>query len=118
MILVQGKGVSTGIAMGPLYFWQRAKTGIARCEVEDTDAEWARFKAAQSKAIEQLAQTEGVPVEVLDRFLSEYDYLQKQKPEIIQEAVREQHLGLSKTRKAVKRILAALTNIINIFNWD
>ena len=56
--------------------------------------------------------------EVLDRFLSEYDYLQKQKPEIIQEAVREQHLGLSKTRKAVKRILAALNNIINIFNWD
>ncbi len=75
-------------------------------------------KQERAKAIEQLAQTEGVPVEVLDRFLSEYDYLQKQKPEIIQEAVREQHLGLSKTRKAVKRILAALTNIINIFNWD
>ena len=56
MILVQGKGVSTGIAMGPLYFWQRAKTGIARCEVEDTEAEWARFKAAQSKAIEQLGE--------------------------------------------------------------
>ena len=75
-------------------------------------------KQERAKAIEQLAQSEGVPVEVLDRFLSEYDYLQKQKPEIIQEAVREQHLGLSKTRKAVKRILAALTNIINIFNWD
>ena len=56
MILVQGKGVSTGIAMGPLYFWQRAKTGIDRCEVEDTEAEWARFKAAQSKAIEQLGE--------------------------------------------------------------
>ena len=75
-------------------------------------------KQERAKAIEQLAQSEGVPVEVLDRFLSEYDYLQKQKPEIIQEAVREQHLGLSKTRKTVKRILAALTNIINIFNWD
>ena len=75
-------------------------------------------KEERNKAIEQLAKTEGVPVEVLDRFLSEYDYLQKQKPEIIQEAVREQHLGLSKTRKAVKRILAALNNIINIFNWD
>ena len=75
-------------------------------------------KAERAKAIEQLAQNEGIPVEVLDKFLSEYDYLQKQKPEIIQEAVREQHLGLSKTRKAVKRILAALTNIISIFNWD
>jgi type I restriction enzyme R subunit len=75
-------------------------------------------KEERNKAIEQLAKTEGVPVEVLDRFFSEYDYLQKQKPEIIQEAVREQHLGLSKTRKAVKRILASLNNIINIFNWD
>ena len=75
-------------------------------------------KEERNKAIELLAKTEGVPVEVLDRFLSEYDYLQKQKPEIIQEAVREKHLGLSKTRKAVKRILAALNNIINIFNWE
>ena len=75
-------------------------------------------KEERAKAIEQLAKTEGIPVEVLDKFLSEYDYLQKQKPEIIQEAVREQHLGLSKTRKAVKRILAALSNIISIFNWD
>ena len=75
-------------------------------------------KEERNKAIEQLAKTEGVPVEVLDRFLSEFDYLKKMKTEIIQEAVREQHLGLSKTRKAVKRILAALNNIINIFNWD
>ncbi len=75
-------------------------------------------KEERNKAIEKLAESEGVSVAVLDRFLSEYDYLQKTKPEIIQEAVREKHLGLSKTRKAVKRILAALNNIINIFNWE
>ena len=54
MITIQGKGVSTGVAVGPLYFYQRAKTTLRRYEVEDREAEWARFKEAQSKAIEQL----------------------------------------------------------------
>ena len=54
MISIQGKGVSTGVAIGPLYYYQRAKSTIRRYEVEDTEAEWARFKAAQGKAIEQL----------------------------------------------------------------
>ena len=54
MISIQGKGVSTGVAAGPLYFYQRAKTTIRRYEITDIDSEWARFKAAQAKAIEQL----------------------------------------------------------------
>jgi len=54
MISIQGKGVSTGVAAGPLYFYQRAKATIHRYEIVDVDAEWARFKAAQAKAIEQL----------------------------------------------------------------
>ena len=54
MISIQGKGVSTGVAAGPLYFYQRAKTTLRRYEVGDVEAEWARFKAAQAKAIEQL----------------------------------------------------------------
>ena len=56
MISIQGKGVSTGVAIGPLYYYQRAKSTIRRYEVEDTEAEWARFKAAQEKAIEQLGE--------------------------------------------------------------
>ncbi|MBR3739986.1 MAG: phosphoenolpyruvate--protein phosphotransferase, partial [Clostridia bacterium] len=56
MISIQGKGVSTGVAIGPLYYYQRAKSTIRRYEVEDVDAEWARFKAAQEKAIEQLGE--------------------------------------------------------------
>ena len=54
MITIQGKGASTGVALGPLYFYQRAKSTIERYEVKDADAEWARFKAAQEKAIDQL----------------------------------------------------------------
>ena len=56
MISIQGKGVSTGVAIGPLYYYQRAKSTIRRYEVEDVEAEWARFKAAQEKAIEQLGE--------------------------------------------------------------
>ena len=56
MISIQGKGVSTGVAIGPLYYYQRAKSTIRRYEVEDVEAEWARFKAAQAKAIEQLGE--------------------------------------------------------------
>ena len=54
MITIQGKGVSTGIGMGPLYFYRRAKTEIKRYTVEDVQAEWLRFKGAQSVAIDQL----------------------------------------------------------------
>ena len=54
MITIQGKGVSTGIGMGPLYFYRRAKTEIKTYTVTDTDAEWQRFKDAQATAIEQL----------------------------------------------------------------
>ena len=56
MISVQGKGVSAGVAIGPLYCYQRAKSTIRRYEVEDADEEWDRFKAAQGKAIEQLGE--------------------------------------------------------------
>ena len=54
MITIQGKGVSSGVAVGPLYFYQRAKGTLRRYEVEDREAEFARFKEAQAKAIEQL----------------------------------------------------------------
>lgn len=56
MITIQGKGVSTGVGMGPLYFYRRAATEIKRITIEDTDAEWHRFKGAQTAAVEQLGE--------------------------------------------------------------
>ena len=56
MITIQGRGVSTGIGMGPLYFYRRAKTEIKNCTVENAQAEWERFKSAQSTAVEQLGE--------------------------------------------------------------
>ena len=56
MITIQGKGVSAGVGVGPLYFYRRATAEIKRYTVEDTDAEWHRFKGAQTGAVEQLGQ--------------------------------------------------------------
>ena len=54
MITIQGKGVSTGIGMGPLYFYRRNKAEIKKYNVEDAQAEWLRFKGAQAVAVDQL----------------------------------------------------------------
>lgn len=72
----------------------------------------------REKAVNSLAQEEELPPSVLDHYLKEYDYLQKEQPEIIQNALKEKHLGLIKTRKALTRIMDRLRNIIRTFSWD
>ena len=51
---LSGKGVSDGVAVGPLYFYCRGNGEIERREVADTAAENARFETARQTAIEQL----------------------------------------------------------------
>ena len=58
---------------------------------------------------DKLAKEEGLDVTVLNHYLSEYDYLQKEQPEIIEEALKDKHLGLIKKRKALTRILDKLS---------
>ena len=48
--------MSTGVAIGPLYYYQRAKSTIRRYETDNQEKEWERFKDAQTKAIEQLGE--------------------------------------------------------------
>lgn len=72
----------------------------------------------REKAVNSLAQDEGLATDVLDHYLKEYDYLQKEQPEIIQKALKEKHLGLIKTRKALTRIMDKLHNIIRTFSWN
>lgn len=54
MILIQGKGVSKGVANGPVYFFQRPDTAISDNSAADLDEEKARIAAAQKKSIDQL----------------------------------------------------------------
>ena len=72
----------------------------------------------RNNAVNMLAKEEDLDVSVLNYYLSEYDYLQKEQPEIIQEALKEKHLGLIKKRKALTRILDKLRSIIRTFSWE
>jgi type I site-specific deoxyribonuclease, hsdR family len=72
----------------------------------------------RDKAVQSLSKEEDIPSDVLTHYLKEYDYLQKEQPEIIQKALKEKHLGLIKTRKALTRILDRLRGIIRTFSWD
>ena len=72
----------------------------------------------RTKAVNDLADEEQISVEVLNHYMKEYDYLQKEQPEIIQKALKEKHLGLIKTRKALTRIMERLRSIIKTFNWE
>ena len=70
----------------------------------------------RNNAVNTLAKDEDLDASVLNHYLSEYDYLQKEQPEIIQEALKEKHLGLIKKRKALTRILDKLRSIIRTFS--
>ncbi len=72
----------------------------------------------RNNAVNALAQEEDIDSDVLNHFLSEYDYLQKEKPEIIQKALNEKHLGLIMRRRVLTRIMDKLRTIIRIFNWE
>ena len=72
----------------------------------------------RNNAVNMLAKDEDLDASVLNHYLSEYDYLQKEQPEIIQEALKEKHLGLIKKRKALARIMDRLRSIIKVFNWE
>ena len=72
----------------------------------------------RNDAVDELAKDEDLDVTVLNHYLSEYDYLQKEQPEIIQQALKEKHLGLVKRRNTLKRIMDRLHYIIRTFSWE
>ena len=54
MITITGKGVSNGVAYGPLYFYHRASGEIVRRTDADAAVERERFETARKTAMEQL----------------------------------------------------------------
>ena len=50
----QGKSVFSGVAIGKLFVFKKAKQVVEKRTVEDTAAEVARYMAAKEKAGEQL----------------------------------------------------------------
>lgn len=55
MLTLKGQGVSKGLAIGKVFYFDRTPVEIVRREVEDPTAEFARFEAAKASAIDELA---------------------------------------------------------------
>lgn len=70
------------------------------------------------KAIQNLAAEEGIDEQALTTFLNEYDFLQKEKSPIIQEAIKKKKIGLKQRQILLKRIIGKLRTIIQLYNWE
>ena len=74
---------------------------------------------ARSRAIHDLATIEGINEEALTKYISEYDFLQREKPEIIKNAIKaKKGLKLMERTTMLKRVVSQLRDIINTFNWE
>lgn len=98
------------------------KDGFEQAKADGTIDLEARLKRyiieRKTEAIEELAKIEEVDVEALGKYLSEYEYLGREKPEIIQEAVRKKKMGLLARSATVRRIVEKMREIIELFNWE
>jgi len=63
-------------------------------------------------AIHKLANEEDIEATVLSAYIIEYDYLQREKPEIIQEAVKQKKVGLRERRTIMERVSQEIRNNI------
>ena len=98
------------------------KAGFQRAKADGTMDLEARLKnyiiERKTEAVEDLAKVEGVDPEALGKYMSEYDYLGREKPEIIQEAVRKKKMGLLARSATVRRIVEKMREIIDLFSWE
>lgn len=98
------------------------KDGFQRAKADGTIDLESRLKnyiiERKTEAVVHLAKVEGVDPEALGKYMSEYDYLGREKPEIIQEAVRKKKMGLLARSATVRRIVEKMREIIELFNWE
>ncbi|MBQ2305706.1 MAG: restriction endonuclease subunit R, partial [Firmicutes bacterium] len=98
------------------------KEGFQRAKADGTMDLETRLKdyiiEKKTEAVEELASEEGVDAEALGKYMSEYDYLGREKPEIIQEAVRKKKMGLLARSATVRRIVEKMREIFDLFNWE
>lgn len=74
---------------------------------------------ARNNAIHDLAVDEDIDEAALNKFMSEYNFLHREKPEIIKKAVKaKKGLKLMERSMMQRRILDRLHKIINTYNWE
>ena len=76
------------------------------------------IRQEKGRAIERIAEEEEIPIEVINKYVAEYDYVQKEQTEIIQDALKDKKLGLVARRRTLNRIVDRLRNLIRTFSWD
>ena len=98
------------------------KEGFQRAKADGTMDLETRLKNyiidKKVAAVKELAKVEDVDPEALGKYMAEYDYLGREKPEIIQEAVRKKKMGLLARSATVRRIVEKMREIIDLFNWE
>jgi len=111
---MQGKGISAGIAIGTVYYYQRISAEIKTYKIIDKDAEWNRFKAAQAKAVEELrelaadvkfkiGEQEAFLFETYQMLAKDFDY-----EGIIEQIIKEEKLN---AETAVRHALEVFTEM-------
>ena len=74
---------------------------------------------ARLRAISDLAEEEDVDEKALVKYVQEYDYLQREKPEILQRAIKQKKgLRLLQRSWLLRSLTTKLRNIINTFSWE
>ena len=74
---------------------------------------------ARLRAISDLAKEEDVNEKALIKYVQEYDYLQREKPEILQRAIKQKKgLRLLQRSWLLRSLTTKLRNIINTFSWE
>ena len=72
----------------------------------------------RSEKVSSLAFFENIDEKALMAFLEEYDYSQREKIKIIQDAIKQKKVGFKEGRNILKRVLEKLRNIRETFNWE
>ena len=98
------------------------KNGFKKSKADGSMDLESRLKAfvnsEKNKEIAALAVEENICEDVLVEYFKEYEFSSREKPEILQKEIRKKKVGLVQKRNILKRLMAKLKNIINIYNWD
>lgn len=114
MVLIQGKGVSTGVIKGKLYFYHRPDNEVKKYAIDDLEAEKFRLAGAQRQAIAQLetlaekcrkeaGEDSAILFETHAMFVEDDDYTA-----MIQELLEEEHCNAEYAVKTAGEQFAAM----------
>ncbi len=73
---------------------------------------------AKSLAIKDLAREEDIDENAIQEFFNEYDFSQREKIDILQNAIFRKKIGLKERRNILSRVMSKIHTIINTFYWD